>query len=152
MNKFSDGVIRAIVEQKKEVYNPVYFYGEPLRVIETLEYLIEKYRPKHPEAVVKHLAARQYTEQLIKSLANGDIERLRCGFSDCDMLIFERIDDIAGMMMTMQEFYGLFDRLWESGKQIVLTAAVPPKEIAELEERIITQLESGIICNVDEIY
>ena len=56
------------------------------------------------------------------------------------------------MMMTMQEFYGLFDRLWESGKQIVLTASVPPKEIAELEERIITQLESGIICNVDEIY
>lgn len=52
--------------------------------------------------------------------------------------------------MTMKEFYGIFDKLWESGKQIVITGLTTPIKMACLEPRIRTQLEGGIIYNVDE--
>jgi len=150
MSQFVESIIRAIVDERKEVYNPVLLYGSRIRTVEALELLESEYRQKHPKAEIHHVYGDEFTLCTVQALRNGILEQYIKSVAECDLLIIEGVEHISEKMVSMIEFYGLFDELWERGKQIILTVAIPPKEMPGLDPRIRTQLEGGIIYNVDE--
>ena len=133
-----------------DIYNPVFLYGTPLNTIEAIEKLVEQYRNKHPQAIINHVLGEQFTISLVRAIKEDALEHYTKSLSACDPFIFEGAEHLGGKVMTMKEFYGIFDELWESGKQIVVTGSTPPIKMASLESRIRTQLEGGIIHNIDE--
>ena len=150
MGQLLDGIIRGIVDKQTEIYNPVFLYGTPLNTIEAIEKLVELYSNTQPQAVINHVVGEHFTISLVRAIKEDRLEQYTKSLSACDLFILEGAEHLGGKMMTMKEFYGIFDKLWESGKQIVITGLTTPIKMACLEPRIRTQLEGGIIYNVDE--
>ena len=151
MSGFLKGIIDAIADGKKEIYNPVFIYGPAIHTMKAIDELDERYRQTHPCAKIKRIYGQQYVDGIISAvILREDLKQYKHSLTECDMFIFEGAEYLGGKQSVMEEFYGLFDALWEGGKQIVMTSSRPPKEILSLDDRILTQLEGGIICNVEE--
>ena len=86
--------------------------------------------------------------ELIEALANKTPVAFREKYRNADMLIVDDIQFIAGKASVQEEFFHTFDKLYESGKQIVLSSDRPPKDMHQLEERLRSRFESGFITDI----
>ncbi len=148
MGHFIEGVVEGILDGNRAVYNPVLFYGDPSETGAVIARLIRDYRVMHPFRKVLQISGEEFFGKLVLSVKDGTSLDFGNQFDHTDLLVFENVDDIAGKTVTMQIFYGVFDKVYESGGQIVLTSSAPPVKLYLMEDRIRTQIEGGIICDV----
>ena len=85
---------------------------------------------------------------MIASIKEGEIELFRKAYRRCDLLIIDHVEIIAGRRATMEEFYELFDHVFVRGGRIVIAGSKTPAMMRDLDDRIKTQLEAGIIQGV----
>lgn len=152
MDRFLNGILIGILEEKKALYNPTVFYGPLSSTMTVAAQLEHEYRLRFPQRRIVHTCGKEFFRLLVQSHTDGTLSEFRKPFFPADLLIFEDIEDIAGKKVAMQEFYGIFDRVYESCGQIVITALCPPHEIPALEDRVRTQLSGGMICFVENSF
>ena len=144
------GVIAGILAGNRDLYNPTYFYGPEETVRDALYTIACDYKELHPEAAVLRVSGDAFVQELITSIKDGTTDAFREKYRSCNLLAFEDVERISGMQSAMVEFYELFDHIFMNGGQILLGGSVPPAELEGLDDRIRTQLESGMICHVKE--
>jgi chromosomal replication initiator protein len=104
---------------------------------------------KNPKARVCYISAESFVNELVDSIQNKRTPEFRQKFRDTyDMLLIDDIQFIAGKSASEEEFFHTFNALHSSKRQIVLTSDRPPKEIQNLEERIRTRFEWGLIADI----
>ena len=87
--------------------------------------------------------------EYINCVRNGKIDEFRKKYREkCDVLLMDDIQFLAGKDRTQDEFFHTFNSLYESHKQIVLTADKYPHEIPDLEERLRSRFQSGLIADI----
>ncbi len=151
MNCLAEKFAELVKEKKADGYNPVYFYGSNGKYISALlEEIICCYRKNFPDAKACLISGESFVRELCEIIVNGNEEEFRARTRGNELFILDGIDMIAGRESVMEEFYFLFDYLYEHGCQVVIGASVPPKDIEGMWPRIRTQLEGGMICRVDE--
>ncbi len=143
-----NGIIAGIIAGNRSLYNPTYFYGPDDMVLDTLYTVVSDYKETHPEDSVLWVSGDDFCMELIHAIKGGTSTEFRKKYYGCDMLAFDGVDRISGKQSAMIEFYELFDHIFMQGGQIILGGIVPPVEIAGLDDRIRTQLESGMICRI----
>ena len=146
---FANGIIDAVVQGKKEIYNPVFFYGDPLSVRLKIDRLVKKYRNTNPENLIVRTSGVDFCSGFIYSVIAGTRDAFEKSFWAADMFIFEGFEVLSGRQGAEKLFYTLFDVVYENGGQIVVGAATKPRDMPSLMPRIRTQLEGGIISCVD---
>ena len=150
MNSFVSGIIDGITIEKSSIYKSVYFYGSSDNCSYAVDKATQAYATQNPEKKIVRITGDGFTEKMISSIKNGTSDRFKSEMANADFLIMEQIDSIAGKEASMQLFYGIFDKVYESGRQIIVTGSVPPKDIPALANRIRTQLEGGIMCRLEK--
>lgn len=145
---FTKGVIQNIYAGNKNLYNPVFFYGD-IQSTSTICKSIAEYYINSGRKVT-WITADEYSKMLIDALMFRKLNDFRAMLFPCDILIVENVEALSGRISTQEEFYYLFDQVFESGSQIVLTSLVTPGLIYLLEDRVRTQLQAGICCHIDE--
>ena len=145
---FTSGVIRRIFAENKSVYNPVLFCGNVRKTSHICKAIADHFIEL--ERRVSWVTAEEFTRMLIDALILRKMNDFRSMFFPCDVLIIENVETLSGRLSTQEEFYYLFDRVYESGAQIILSSRIPPMKIISLEDRVRTQLQAGICCYVDE--
>ena len=110
--------------------------------------LTQKYEAMHPQRNIVQITGEEFTHILILSIKDDTHLDFGNQFDNTDLLVLENVQEIAGKKATMQHFYGVFDKVYESGGQIVVTSSEPPSMIHNLDDRIKTQLVGGMICEV----
>ena len=150
MNCLEKGIIEGIVQGNKEVYNPVFFYGDPVRVRFIMDRLVKAYMHEHPQDFIYRTNGIDFVCGIIHSIKDGTIESFKNAFARAKLVVFESVEVIAGREATMELFYNLFDTVYESGGTIVLGGAKPPAQIHALEDRVRTQMEGSLLYCVDE--
>lgn len=144
------GVIAGILAGNRDLYNPAYFYG-PVETVRDILYTIAcDYKELHPEAAVLRVSGDAFVQELITSIKDGTTDAFREKYRSCNLLAFDHVEQISGMQSAMVEFCELFDYIFMNGGQILIGSSVPPVELGGLDDRIQTQLESGMICHVKE--
>jgi chromosomal replication initiator protein len=95
-----------------------------------------------------YLRGDDFTNQFILAMQKGDLSEFKKKYRAADMLLVDDIQFVAGKETTQEEFFHTFNALYEGKKQIVLTSDRPPKELASLEERLVSRFESGLLVDI----
>jgi len=129
--------------------NPLFLYGDPgLGKTHLLYAITRDVTVTHPDFNIIYVKGEDFMNELIEALANKTPVAFREKYRNADMLIVDDIQFIAGKASVQEEFFHTFDRLYESGKQIVLSSDRPPKDMHQLEERLRSRFESGFITDI----
>ncbi len=148
-NKFAHAAAVAVASRPAEDYNPLFIYGQSGLGKTHLLYAINNYiTEKNPSIKILYVKGDDFTNQLIECLKEQKMERFRAKYRSCDVLLIDDIQFIAGKVATQEEFFHTFNSLYEEHKQIILTSDRPPSDIKQLEYRLKTRFEWGLIADI----
>jgi len=97
---------------------------------------------------VVFLSSEQFTNELITAIQTKTTSRFRDRYRTVDVLLIDDIHFIAEKEATQEEFFHTFNVLYDAHKQIVMSSDRPPKEIAGLEERLVSRFEWGLVTDI----
>ena len=148
-NRFAASASLAVAESPAKSYNPMFIYGEVgLGKTHLLQAITHKIRELHPKLKICYLSSENFTNELIESIRHRTTPNFRKKYRDIDVLLIDDIQFIAGKESTQEEFFHTFNCLHNNHKQIIITSDRPPKEIAKLEERLISRFAWGLITDI----
>ena len=148
-NKFAHAAALAVATHDTRNYNPLFIHGDSgLGKTHLLFAIMNEVKNRKPDSFVVYVKGEQFTNELIAAIKNQTTPEFREKYRKSDYLLVDDIQFIAGGDSTQEEFLHTSNRLYESGKQIVLTSDRPPKEIKTLEDRLRTRFEMGLMADI----
>ncbi len=148
-NQFAHAACRAVAGQPGEHYNPLFLYGGTgLGKTHLLHAIAHHVLRDRPESRVAYLSSDAFMGELVASLRRDRMDDFKKRFRQIDLLLVDDVQLLAGRERTQEEFFHTFNTLHEARKQIVLTSDTVPKEIPELEERLRSRFEWGLIADI----
>jgi chromosomal replication initiator protein len=149
-NQLAHAASRAVADIPANKYNPLFIYGGVgLGKTHLVHAIGHRIREKHPTWRILYLKTETFMNEYINCIRNGKIDEFRRKYRErCDVLLMDDIQFLAGKDRTQDEFFHTFNSLFESHRQIVLTADKYPHEIPDLEERLRSRFQSGLIADI----
>ena len=131
-------------------YNPLFIYGGVgLGKTHLVNAIGHRVRQDRPDARVLFLSAERFTNEFIWALQNHRINDFRERYrTHCDVLCIDDIQFLAGREQTQEEFFHTFNALYHADRQIVVTSDVYPQQIKEMEERLISRFQWGLVADI----
>lgn len=143
-NRVAQASAFAVASDPVSTINPLFLYGPSgLGKTHLMFAIINEVKRKNPKCNIIYITGEQFTNELIDALAakkNEENVAFRDKYRNCDMLLVDDIQFIAGKYSIQEEFFHTFDALYKMKKQIVLTSDRSPKDIQHLEDRLVTRL------------
>ena len=148
-NELAQAASRAIVDHMGTMYNPLFIYGGVgLGKTHLIQAIGNELFKKHPTKKIKYLSAEKYTSELIDAIQKKGMDSFKNKCNKIDALIIDDIQFIAGKEKTQEEFFHMFNSLYQQNKQIIISSDKPPKSISTLEERLRSRFEGGMIADI----
>ncbi len=148
-NQFAHAASLAVSNNPATTYNPLFIYGGVgLGKTHLVNAIGNELIRQNHEIKICYYSSEKFTNELINSLRHGKMDEFRNKFRSIDVLLIDDIQFIAGKKSTQEEFFHTFNALYESHKQIVVTSDKFPKEIPDLEERLRSRFEWGLIADI----
>ena len=150
-NRYAHAAAQAVAKNPGKIYNPLFLYGGVgLGKTHLMHAIGHAVKQNYPTARVRYVTSETFTNELIEAIRNGKNAEFRQHFRNVDLLMIDDVQFIANRQSVQEEFFNTFNTLHNAGKAIVISSDRPPKEIANLEERIRSRLEGGLITDVQE--
>ncbi|MBB5021487.1 chromosomal replication initiator protein DnaA [Desulfurispira natronophila] len=148
-NEFAHAGALAVANKPGTTYNPLFVYGGVgLGKTHLMQAIGNTIFQKKPDARIVYVQSEVFTNEMINALKNGKIEEFRRRYRYVDVLLIDDIQFIAGKDRTQEEFFHTFNALHGEKKQIVLSSDKFPREIPDLEERLRSRFEWGLIGDI----
>lgn len=147
-NQFAHAACMAVAEQPAKAYNPLFIYGETGLGKTHLLNAIGNYVAERTDLRIAYLTTEQFTNEVINSIRYDKMMDLRKRYRHIDMLMIDDIQFLAGKERTQEEFFHTFNALYEAHKQLVLSSDRFPKDLPDIEERLRSRFEWGLIADL----
>jgi chromosomal replication initiator protein len=148
-NQFAHAACVAVSNSPGSSYNPLFIYGGVgLGKTHLLHAIGNEAMVRHPRIRVCYIPAEKFTNDLIASIRTNRMPEFKERYRNVDILLVDDVQFIAGKTRTQEEFFHTFNDLYSSRKQIVVTSDKFPKEIPDLEERIQSRFEWGLVADI----
>ncbi len=148
-NQFSYAASRAVAENPGSAYNPLFIYADVgLGKTHLLHAIGHHVLSINPEMSVVYLTSEKFTADFIEKVRAGKMNEFRLRYRQCDLLLIDDIQFIAGKTETQMEFFHTFMSSVDSGKQIVITSDAPPYDLKGIESRLVSRFASGLIVDI----
>ncbi|MDP2812422.1 MAG: chromosomal replication initiator protein DnaA [bacterium] len=148
-NELAQAAAHAAAQKPGAIYNPLFIYGGvglgKTHLVQAVgNYILSKDSTKK----ILYINSEKFTNDFIFAIKSGQTEKFKEIYRSVDVLLIDDIQFIAGKEQTQEEFFHTFNALHQNNKQIVLSSDRPPKAIQEVENRLISRFEWGMIADI----
>jgi chromosomal replication initiator protein len=148
-NRFAHAAAKAVVDTPARAYNPLFLYGDTgLGKTHLMHAIGQELRRRNPELSVELVTSELFMNELIESIATKSTPKFRSRYRHADVLLIDDIHFIAGKEATQEEFFHTFNELYDAHKQIVISSDRGPKEILDMEGRLVSRFEWGLVTDI----
>jgi len=148
-NQFAHAACQAVSQRPSKAYNPLFLYGGVgMGKTHLMQAIGHEVKRALPQAAICYVSSEKFTNEMINSLRYDKMTSFRDKFRTVDVLLIDDIQFLAQKERTQEEFFHTFNALHESMKQIVIASDRPPKELPEIEDRLRSRFEWGLIADI----
>jgi chromosomal replication initiator protein len=148
-NELAHAAARRVAEGGPVTFNPLFLYGGVgLGKTHLMHAIAHELQQRRPELRVLYLSAEQFMYRFVQALRERQIMDFKELFRSVDVLMVDDVQFIAGKDSTQEEFFHTFNALVDQNKQIVISADRAPGEIKDLEDRIKSRLQCGLVVDL----
>jgi chromosomal replication initiator protein len=148
-NELAHAAARRVAEGGPVTFNPLFLYGGVgLGKTHLMHAIAWELKQRSPELTVLYLSAEQFMYRFVQALRDRKMMDFKEMFRSVDVLMVDDVQFIAGKESTQEEFFHTFNALVDQNKQIVISGDRAPGEIANLEDRIKSRLQCGLVVDL----
>ena len=148
-NELAHAAARRVAEGGPVTFNPLFLYGGVgLGKTHLMHAIAHELQSRQPHLRVLYLSAEQFMYRFVQALREKQIMDFKEIFRSVDVLMVDDVQFIAGKDSTQEEFFHTFNALVDQNKQIVISADRAPGEIKDLEDRIKSRLQCGLVVDL----
>lgn len=149
-NQFAFAACKAVADNPAISYNPLFLFGGTgLGKTHLLSAIGHKILAVKPSMRIIYTSSEQFMNEVVNAVRFSTLDEFHAKYrKNCDVLLMDDIQLIAGKDRTQHEFFHIFNTLYDSQRQIVVTSDKLPHEIPEIEERLRTRFQWGLIADI----
>jgi len=148
-NQFAHAAAQAVAHNPSKAYNPLYIHGGVgLGKTHLMHAIAHAIRERKPSTKILYAQSEHFTNDVITHIRFDQMQEFRKKYRSVDVLLIDDVQFIAGKDSTITEFFHTFNTLHNAQKQIVISSDQPPRKISNLEERIRSRFEWGLIADI----
>jgi chromosomal replication initiator protein len=149
-NRLSHAAALAVAQSPGQAYNPLFIHSAPgLGKTHLLQAVCTQILTNRDDSTILYLSCEDFVNQFIEGVKDGHLEVFRFKYRNVDMLLIDDIHFLADKPRIQEEFFHTFNTLYNSQKQIVLSADCHPGEIPTLSERLVSRFKWGLVSRID---
>ena len=148
-NELAHAAARRVAEGGDVSFNPLFLYGGVgLGKTHLMHAIAWELSNRRPDINVLYLSAEQFMYRFVQALRERKMMDFKQLFRSVDILMVDDVQFIAGKGSTQEEFFHTFNALVDQNKQIIISGDRAPGEIKDLEDRIKSRLQSGLVVDL----
>ncbi|MBM3259526.1 MAG: chromosomal replication initiator protein DnaA [Candidatus Sericytochromatia bacterium] len=148
-NRFAHAAALAVSDKPGLAYNPLFIYGSTgMGKTHLMHAIGQRVLAANPRAKVCYVKSETFTNEVIDGIREDRMRELRRRYRETDVLLIDDIQFIERTQATQEEFFHTFNELHMANKQIVITSDKPPKQLPEIEDRLRSRFESGLLTDI----
>jgi chromosomal replication initiator protein len=149
-NQFARAAASQVAENPGHAYNPLFVYGATgLGKTHLVQAIGNQLLDKNPNANIRYIHAEQFVTDVVRAYQHKAFDSFKRSYHTLDLLLVDDIQFFGGKSRTQEEFFYAFNALIEGGKQVVMTSDRFPKEISNIDDRLISRFGWGLTVSVE---
>ncbi len=150
-NELAFAACQSVSKNPGQSYNPLFIYGDvglgKTHLIQATGNFIKE---QNPDFKVRYVSMERFANELIGAIQNSKAKEFKNEYIQLDMLIIDDVQFLAKKEKTQEEFFHVFESLYQLNKQIIISADRPPKSIPTLENRLKSRFEGGMMADINK--